>query len=51
MGKYKRCFQDYAEQCFYEDLRRDGMSKEKAVKETSARFRAYDEGRDIIFVK
>ena len=51
MAKYKRCFTDYFEQSFYEGLRQDGMAKKQAINETSTRFKAYDEGKDIIFVK
>ena len=51
MPKFKRCFTDYFKQSFYEGLRKDGMSKEKAIKETATRFKAYDEGHEVIFVK
>ena len=51
MTKYKRIFNDYFEQCFYQALRREGYTNQQAIKETRARFTAYDTGKDIIFVK
>jgi hypothetical protein len=51
MKKIKVVFCNYFEQKFYEGLRIDGMKKAAAIKETKARFKAYDEGKEIIFVK
>ena len=47
----EKIFGDFCMQMFYENLVNDGMDEKKAVKETTARFKAYDEGRDAIFVK
>jgi hypothetical protein len=44
MRHYKRKFQDIAMQNFYEWMRDLGYKMNRAVKETVARFKAYDEG-------
>jgi hypothetical protein len=41
--KYKKLFNDYFMQQFYENLRKDNYTKDEAVKETVNRFKAYDE--------
>lgn len=47
----KKIFQDYVMQTFYEMLMKEGYSKADAKKETRIRFEAYDNGKDVIFVK
>lgn len=51
MKKYAKKFQDYFMQSMYKNLRRDGVKERDAIKEVSERFKAHDEGRDVIFVK
>jgi len=47
----EKIFQDYFMQNFYEKLIYDGYSKEQAKNETIQRFNAYDNGKDVIFIK
>ena len=48
---YKKLFQDFAMQSLYETLRDDGKTKNQAVKEVTARFKEYDEGKPLsIFI-
>lgn len=47
----EKIFQDYFMQNFYENLVKDGYSKTQAEKETIQRFNAYDNEKDVIFVK
>ena len=51
MKKVKKIFQDWAMQGLYESMLERGYTSAKARKEVVARFKAYDEGKDIIFVK
>lgn len=47
----EKIFQDYFMQEFYENLVKDGYSVNEAKLQTNTRFNAYDNGKDVIFVK